>query len=194
MPKNICAFLWVTCPGSVVHLLNLSLTSKMALSVAEMTKEIRRLVRRLRYFYYRFRMACSIVRLNSLPSLWYVACLLAIQSYLLYLAFERYRLYTEIKWPNNVYPTIPLTIYISLCGACIPLLFLFFVFGIFKTGNLANDNKKLDSKDKHFLHQVRERSKFLKKEGVFGYMSFGEKQKFPFCKDTTRKDVLRGWL
>ncbi|KAI6176785.1 hypothetical protein M3Y97_00836400 [Aphelenchoides bicaudatus] len=106
-------------------------------------------------------MACFLVRLNNLPSIWYTKLMIIIQAYLLYLAFERYKLYTEIKWPNNVYPTLSLTIYISLCGACIPILFLFYIFGVFKTGNLAGDNKKLDSKDKHFLHQVRERSSCL---------------------------------
>lgn len=110
------------------------------------------------------RMGCSILRLNTLQSIWYTNCMLAIQLYLLYLAYERFTLYTEIKWPNNVFPTISLTIYASLCGACIPLLFLFFIFGNFKTGNLANDAKKLDSKDKHFLHQMRGKRKF---EGLF---------------------------
>jgi hypothetical protein len=85
------------------------------------------------YLARKYTMGCSILRLNSLPSIWYTNCLLAIQTYLLYLAFERYKLYTEIKWPNNVYPTISLTIYVFLCGACIPLLFLFAIFGIFKT-------------------------------------------------------------
>jgi hypothetical protein len=108
-------------------------------------------------------MGCSLLRLNTLPSIWYTLCMSSLQIYLLYLAFERYKLYTEIKWPNNVYPRLSLTVYISLCGACIPLLFLFTIFGIFKSGNLANDSKKLDSKDKHFIHQV----KSLKSSSIF---------------------------
>ncbi|CAD5220303.1 unnamed protein product [Bursaphelenchus xylophilus] len=88
-------------------------------------------------------MVCSIIRLNSLSTIWYTILMLLLQSYLLYLAIHRYRLYTEIKWPNNEYPRAWLTVYISLCGACIPLMVLMGLFGIFKTGNLAGDNKKL---------------------------------------------------
>ncbi|KAI6187956.1 hypothetical protein M3Y98_00301700 [Aphelenchoides besseyi] len=66
--------------------------------------------------------------------------MVALQAYLLYLAFIRYQMHTEIKWPNKNYPELSLTIYASLCIACIPILFLFTLFGICKTGNLAGDH------------------------------------------------------
>lgn len=94
-------------------------------------------------------------RLNSLWSIWYTILLLLLNVYLVYLGFTRYQLYTEIKWPHGSYPNFWLTIYICLYGACIPLMVLFFAFGIFKTGNLASDNDKIADRFERVMELTR---------------------------------------
>uniref|UniRef100_A0A0K0D7B1 XK-related protein n=1 Tax=Angiostrongylus cantonensis TaxID=6313 RepID=A0A0K0D7B1_ANGCA len=93
-------------------------------------------------------MGCAFrARLNQICSIWYTVLILCIQSYLLYLGFERYKLYTEMKWPTGGYPHVWLTIYITLYAVCIPLSLLFFSFGFFKSGNIAGDNEKLADRE-----------------------------------------------
>lgn len=77
------------------------------------------------------------------------------QAYLLWLGFERYRLYTEMKWPHAAYPRTWLTVYISLYAFCIPALLLYLIFGIFKTGNLAGDNDRLAGRTERVVEITR---------------------------------------
>ncbi|WKY16218.1 hypothetical protein Q1695_001142 [Nippostrongylus brasiliensis] len=79
------------------------------------------------------------------------------QSYLLYLGFERYKLYTEMKWPTGGYPHAWLTVYIVLYATCIPLSVLFFSFGFFKSGNIAGDNEKLADREERVIEVSRNR-------------------------------------
>uniref|UniRef100_A0A7E4W7X1 Protein tincar n=1 Tax=Panagrellus redivivus TaxID=6233 RepID=A0A7E4W7X1_PANRE len=90
-------------------------------------------------------------RLNSLWSVWYTVIFLLIQIYLIYLGFERYRLYTEMKWPHGAYPHLWLTVYVALYAACIPLCLLFFAFGFFKSGNIPGDNETLGFRTERIL-------------------------------------------
>lgn len=110
-------------------------------------------------------------RLNSLCSIWYSIFVILLQAYLLYLGFERYRLYTEMKWPHGAYPNVWLTIYISLYAVCIPLCFLLFAFGVFKSGNIAGDNERLGARTERILEITRrsreKRCKHMKKTGSF---------------------------
>ncbi|VDN22650.1 unnamed protein product [Gongylonema pulchrum] len=69
-----------------------------------------------------------------------------LQTYLLYLGFERYRLYSEMKWPHGAYPRLWLSVYVVLYSLCIPGLLLFMAFGIFKSGNIAGDNDRLGAR------------------------------------------------
>uniref|UniRef100_A0A914NLY0 Uncharacterized protein n=1 Tax=Meloidogyne incognita TaxID=6306 RepID=A0A914NLY0_MELIC len=57
---------------------------------------------------------------NSLLSIWYCIICSLLQGWLIFLGFERYRLYTEIQWPTGSFPRLWLTIFISVLGACIP--------------------------------------------------------------------------
>ncbi|KIH69290.1 hypothetical protein ANCDUO_00366 [Ancylostoma duodenale] len=103
-------------------------------------------------------MGCTFrARLNQICSIWYTILVLCIQSYLLYLGFERYKLYTEMKWPTGGYPHTWLTIYIILYAACIPLSLLFFSFGFFKSGNIAGDNEKLADREDRIIEVSRNR-------------------------------------
>ncbi|VDK46690.1 unnamed protein product [Anisakis simplex] len=85
-------------------------------------------------------------RINQLWSVWYTIAILLLQTYLLYLGFERYRLYSEMKWPHGAYPRIWLSVYVILYSVCIPALLLFAAFGIFKSGNIAGDNDRLGAR------------------------------------------------
>jgi hypothetical protein len=76
-------------------------------------------------------------RVNSLWSMWYTVLLTLLQVYLLYLGFERYKLYTDMKWPHGGFPRLQLSIYIALHAFSIPLCLLFVAFGVFKSGNMA---------------------------------------------------------
>ncbi|EPB79359.1 hypothetical protein ANCCEY_01518 [Ancylostoma ceylanicum] len=103
-------------------------------------------------------MGCTFrARLNQICSIWYTILVLCIQSYLLYLGFERYKLYTEMKWPTGGYPHTWLTVYIILYAACIPLSLLFFSFGFFKSGNIAGDNEKLADREDRIIEVSRNR-------------------------------------
>ncbi|ETN83675.1 hypothetical protein NECAME_07280 [Necator americanus] len=103
-------------------------------------------------------MGCTFrARLNQICSIWYTILVLCIQSYLLYLGFERYKLYTEMKWPTGGYPHTWLTVYITLYAACIPLSLLFFSFGFFKSGNIAGDNEKLADREDRIIEVSRNR-------------------------------------
>uniref|UniRef100_A0A0K0E4E5 Protein tincar n=1 Tax=Strongyloides stercoralis TaxID=6248 RepID=A0A0K0E4E5_STRER len=89
-------------------------------------------------------MGCKFkIRLNSLSSLWYTFGIILLQIYLLYLGFERYRLYLDIKWPQHQYPKLWLTTYMILYTSCIPLAMIFFIVGFFKSGNLTGDREQL---------------------------------------------------
>uniref|UniRef100_A0A0N4ZW89 Nucleoporin NDC1 n=1 Tax=Parastrongyloides trichosuri TaxID=131310 RepID=A0A0N4ZW89_PARTI len=89
-------------------------------------------------------MGCKFkIRLNSLSSIWYTFGVLLLQIYLLYLGFERYRLYLDVKWPQHQYPKLWLTTYMILYSSCIPLSMLFFIVGFFKSGNLTGDREQL---------------------------------------------------
>jgi len=94
-------------------------------------------------------------RLNHLSSTWYTISVLLLQLYLLYLAFERYRLYTEMKWPLGQYPRHWLTAYIAILAGCIPLLVLFAAFGLFKSGNLAGDHEQLGGRVERIIECLR---------------------------------------
>uniref|UniRef100_A0A7I4Z6J0 Protein tincar n=1 Tax=Haemonchus contortus TaxID=6289 RepID=A0A7I4Z6J0_HAECO len=103
-------------------------------------------------------MGCTLrARLNQICSIWYTTLVLCIQSYLLYLGFERYKLYTEMKWPTGGYPHVWLTIYITLYAACVPLSVLFFSFGFFKSGNIAGDNERLAEREDRVIEVSRNR-------------------------------------
>uniref|UniRef100_A0A0N5BQ52 Protein tincar n=1 Tax=Strongyloides papillosus TaxID=174720 RepID=A0A0N5BQ52_STREA len=89
-------------------------------------------------------MGCNFkIRLNSLSSLWYTFGVILLQIYLLYLGFERYRLYLDVKWPQHQYPKLWLTTYMILYSSCIPLTMIFFIVGFFKSGNLTGDREQL---------------------------------------------------
>jgi hypothetical protein len=45
-----------------------------------------------------------------LIQLWYCLGSVLLQAWLLYLGFERYRLYTEMQWPTGAYPQLWLTV------------------------------------------------------------------------------------
>ncbi|KJH41336.1 hypothetical protein DICVIV_12687 [Dictyocaulus viviparus] len=93
-------------------------------------------------------MGCTFrVQLNDICSIWYSTLILCLQSYLIYLGFERHKLYTEMKWPANGYPHTWLTVYMILYTICIPLSLLLFSFGFFKSGNIAGDNEKLANRE-----------------------------------------------
>ncbi|KHJ93566.1 hypothetical protein OESDEN_06517 [Oesophagostomum dentatum] len=103
-------------------------------------------------------MGCTFrARLNQICSIWYTVIVLCVQSYLLYLGFERYKLYTEMKWPTGGYPHSWLTVYITLYAACIPLSLLFFSFGFFKSGNIAGDSEKLADREDRVIEVSRNR-------------------------------------
>ncbi|VDO21828.1 unnamed protein product [Haemonchus placei] len=111
-------------------------------------------------------MGCTLrARLNQICSIWYTTLVLCIQSYLLYLGFERYKLYTEMKWPTGGYPHVWLTIYITLYAACVPLSVLFFSFGFFKSGNIAGDNERLAEREDRVIEVSRNRKG--EKSGAF---------------------------
>ncbi|CAD6193128.1 unnamed protein product [Caenorhabditis auriculariae] len=92
--------------------------------------------------------------LNHLCSIWYTLLAVALQAYLLYLGFERYRLYNEIKWPTAGYPQTWLSVYIILYSVCIPCLLLFLAFGVFKSGNIPGDNEKLADREERVLEII----------------------------------------
>ncbi|EJD75530.1 hypothetical protein LOAG_17337 [Loa loa] len=92
-------------------------------------------------------MPCSFrARVNQLWSIWYTVVMVLLQTYLIYLGFERYRLYSEMKWPHGAYPSLWLSVYVILYSLCIPCLLLFMAFGIFKSGNVAGDNDRLGAR------------------------------------------------
>nr|CDQ00609.2 Bm10949 [Brugia malayi] len=92
-------------------------------------------------------MPCSFrARVNQLWSIWYTIVMVLLQTYLIYLGFERYRLYSEMKWPHGAYPSLWLSVYVVLYSSCIPGLLLFMAFGIFKSGNVAGDNDRLGAR------------------------------------------------
>lgn len=88
---------------------------------------------------------------NQLGSIWYTVISVLIQIYLLYLGFERYKHYTNMKWPHGAYPRLWLTIYIAILAVCIPLLVLFTAFGVFKSGNLSGDGEQLGLRTKRII-------------------------------------------
>lgn len=94
-------------------------------------------------------------RLNQLASVWYTGLSVLLQAYLLYLGFERYRLYAAMKWPQGAYPQTWLTVYIALLAVCIPLLVLFAASGLFKSGNLAGDNEQLGMRAERIFELIR---------------------------------------
>ncbi|KAL3106718.1 hypothetical protein niasHT_019846 [Heterodera trifolii] len=95
------------------------------------------------------------VQPNTLLSLWYTIGCTLLNSWLLYLAFVRYRLYTDMQWPAGAFSRVWLTAYISLLGICIPILALFLVFGLMKTGNLAGDNDQLGARPKRTIELIK---------------------------------------
>uniref|UniRef100_A0A1I7ZBM2 Protein tincar n=1 Tax=Steinernema glaseri TaxID=37863 RepID=A0A1I7ZBM2_9BILA len=95
-------------------------------------------------------------RLNSLGSIWYTLLCVLLQIYLCYLGFERYRLYSDMKWPHGGYPRIWLSVYIALYGACVPMVVFIFATGCFKTGNLAGDQDQFGARTER-IFEVRPR-------------------------------------
>ncbi|KAF7632173.1 hypothetical protein Mgra_00008426 [Meloidogyne graminicola] len=95
------------------------------------------------------------INFNSLLSLWYCIICSLLQGWLIFLGFERYRLYTEIQWPTGSFLHFWLTIYISILGICIPLIALFMISSLIKIGNLANDNDKLGSRSKRIIELIK---------------------------------------
>ncbi|KHN72442.1 Protein tincar [Toxocara canis] len=94
-------------------------------------------------------------RTNQLWSVWYTVAIVILQAYLLYLGFERYRLYSEMKWPHGAYPRVWLSVYVILYSICIPGLLLFTAFGIFKSGNIAGDNDRLGARIDRIIEMSR---------------------------------------
>ncbi|KAI1708920.1 protein tincar [Ditylenchus destructor] len=105
------------------------------------------------------------VRLNNLGSIWYTILSTLVQLYLLYLGLERYRLYTDLKWPHGSYPREWLTAYVSLLAICIPLLVLFMAFGVFKSGNLAGDNELLGARPERIIELSRGGGRNVRRRG-----------------------------
>ncbi|CAB3399529.1 unnamed protein product [Caenorhabditis bovis] len=104
-------------------------------------------------------MGCTFrARLNQLSSIWYTVIVTLLQAYLLYLGFERYRLYNEIKWPTGGYPHNWLKVYIIVYASCIPATLLFFAFGFFKSGNIAGDNEQLANREERIMEVSRNRN------------------------------------
>ncbi|CAI5455339.1 unnamed protein product [Caenorhabditis angaria] len=104
-------------------------------------------------------MGCTLrPRLNNLSSIWYTVIITLLQAYLLFLGFERYRLYTDIKWPTGGYPQIWFTVYIVIYISCIPATLLFFACGFFKSGNIAGDNERLADREERVLEVSRNRN------------------------------------
>ncbi|KAK0397606.1 hypothetical protein QR680_002190 [Steinernema hermaphroditum] len=95
-------------------------------------------------------------RLNSLGSIWYTLICVLLQIYLCYLGFERYRLYSDMKWPHGGYPRVWLTVYISLYAACVPMVVFIFATGCFKTGNLAGDQDQFGARTER-IFEIRPR-------------------------------------
>lgn len=94
-------------------------------------------------------------RMNQLWSVWYTVAMVLLQVYLLYLGFERYRLYSEMKWPHGAYPRVWLSVYVIAYSVCIPGLLLFAAFGIFKSGNIAGDNDRLGARIERIIEVSR---------------------------------------
>ncbi|KAF1748362.1 hypothetical protein GCK72_024829 [Caenorhabditis remanei] len=104
-------------------------------------------------------MTCGIrPRLNNLSSIWYTILTTLLQCYLLYLGFERYRLYNEIKWPTGGYPYGYLMAYAIIYFSSIIATFLFFASGIFKSGNIAGDNERLADREERVIEVSRNRN------------------------------------
>ncbi|UMM42501.1 hypothetical protein L5515_018307, partial [Caenorhabditis briggsae] len=78
--------------------------------------------------------------------------------YLLYLGFERYRLYNEIKWPTGGYPYGYLMTYVSIYIVSIGGTFLLFTSAFFKSGNIAGDNERLADRESRVLEVDRSRN------------------------------------
>lgn len=106
-------------------------------------------------FYPKMPLCVFRIRPNSLLSIWYCLGSALLQGWLLFLAFERYRLYTEMQWPTGAFPRLWLTVYISLLGSCIPLLALFLAFGLLRSGNLAADNERLGARTERTIELVK---------------------------------------
>uniref|UniRef100_A0A914RXV9 Uncharacterized protein n=1 Tax=Parascaris equorum TaxID=6256 RepID=A0A914RXV9_PAREQ len=101
-------------------------------------------------------MGCTFrARMNQLWSVWYTVVMVLLQVYLLYLGFERYRLYSEMKWPHGAYPRVWLSVYVIAYSVCIPGLLLFAAFGIFKSGNIAGDNDRLGARIERIIEISR---------------------------------------
>uniref|UniRef100_A0A915C145 Protein tincar n=1 Tax=Parascaris univalens TaxID=6257 RepID=A0A915C145_PARUN len=101
-------------------------------------------------------MGCTFrARMNQLWSVWYTVAMVLLQVYLLYLGFERYRLYSEMKWPHGAYPRVWLSVYVIAYSVCIPGLLLFAAFGIFKSGNIAGDNDRLGARIERIIEISR---------------------------------------
>ncbi|GMT35103.1 hypothetical protein PFISCL1PPCAC_26400, partial [Pristionchus fissidentatus] len=86
-------------------------------------------------------------RCNALSSIWYTLIIIGLQAYLIYLGVERYKLYTDMKWPSGGYPTRLLSVYAGLYVTCLPLLVILFAVGVFKSGNIAGDNERLAERE-----------------------------------------------
>jgi hypothetical protein len=54
--------------------------------------------------------AILLLSIYSFIQLWYCLGSVLLQAWLLYLGFERYRLYTEMQWPTGAYPQLWLTV------------------------------------------------------------------------------------
>uniref|UniRef100_A0A8R1DUB6 Uncharacterized protein n=1 Tax=Caenorhabditis japonica TaxID=281687 RepID=A0A8R1DUB6_CAEJA len=81
-----------------------------------------------------------------------------LQAYLIYLGFQRYYLYNEIKWPTGGYPHAYLLTYMILYCICIVSTFLFFSAGFFKSGNIAGDNERLADREERVVEVPRGRN------------------------------------
>uniref|UniRef100_A0A0N5AF92 Poly-beta-1,6-N-acetyl-D-glucosamine biosynthesis protein PgaD n=1 Tax=Syphacia muris TaxID=451379 RepID=A0A0N5AF92_9BILA len=82
--------------------------------------------------------------MNHIWSIWYVIAMVPLQAYLVHLGLGRYHLYRQNNWPNASVE-LPLNIYLTLYYFTVPLLVIFALTGIFKSGNIAGDNEKLGS-------------------------------------------------
>uniref|UniRef100_A0A1I7TW84 Protein tincar n=1 Tax=Caenorhabditis tropicalis TaxID=1561998 RepID=A0A1I7TW84_9PELO len=101
-------------------------------------------------------MTCNVrPKLNNLSSIWYTILTTLLQVYLLYLGFERYRLYNEIKWPTGGYPYGYLMAYAIIYFSSIIATFLFFASGVFKSGNIAGDNERLADRENRVIEVSR---------------------------------------
>ena len=123
-------------------------------------------------------------RINHIWSVWYTILMVPFQTYLIYLGLKRYRNYLDNDWPNRGIPHLSLNVYLILYYLCLPVLLLFAIFGIFKSGNLAGDNEKLGARTEKIIEFSRPAKR--------GALLFGEFSCFPTFISLALKTGIQG--